>query len=78
MHDVSITWLCGCESTIRINGTANEGRIVAAYIAQYACHGHDPCRRPVSWLGREGVAFVIEEVRRDGEVVEQPGLRLAE
>lgn len=78
MHAVPITWLCGCESKISINGTADEGRIVAAYFAQYACHGHDPSRRPVSWLGREGVAFVIEEVRRDGEVNEQPGLRLAE
>ena len=78
MHVQPITWLCGCESTIRINGTADEGRIVAAYYAQYACHGHDPTRRPVSWLGREGVAFVVEEVRREERTDSESGLRLAE
>ena len=78
MYTQPIIWLCGCEATIRINGTADEGRIVAAYYARYACHRHDQTRSPVSWLGRDAVAFVIEEVRRAELTDDEPEMRLAE
>ena len=65
-----IVFACGCRGAFRHSGTQDEGEVAAWVLGQYPCHECDTSRKPIPWLFRKELDYLIEEGRRIAERIE--------